>query len=264
MNPQSIEIGSTQIRILSTVKGLVSEAKMVEDEINSFEPKLVALSVGPDEVEGTRRWDGQPYDMSGWDEIYGLSLRKLVGDDGVRLPPPSFSTAIKVSDSKNIEVIGIDMDEESFTQSYTSNISAWQLYKRARLETRMMKNGIEGNTPEEIVTNMENSIREIVGFAKLEEHRVEALYVNLVNQLDKEKILAIIDFTNVEFLKKRLMSYNPTKSKTLVMEKEQNKATKSSEKETDKDTESSVNITNIYYNIKDSVINKSDLSNKEK
>ena len=38
--------------------------------------------------------------MSGWDEIYGLSLRKIVGDKGVKLPPPSFSTAIKVSDSK--------------------------------------------------------------------------------------------------------------------------------------------------------------------
>ena len=72
------------------------------------------------------------------------------------------------------------------------------------------------------------------------------------------------DFTNVDFLRKRLMSYKPTKSKTSVMKKEQNKVTKPSEKETDKDTESSVNITNIYNNIKDSVINKSDLSNKKK
>ena len=204
MKPQTVTVGNTQIRILSTIKGLVSESEIVENEIESFEPDLVTLSVGPEEIDGTRKWDGQPYDMSGWDEIYGLSLRKIVGDDGVRLPPPSFSTAIKVSDSKKIEVIGIDMDEESFTKSYTSNISTWQLYKRGRLETRMVKNGIEGNTPEEIVTNMENSIREIAGFAKLEDDRVEALYTNLVNQLDNEKILAIIDFTNVEFLKKRL------------------------------------------------------------
>ena len=42
--------------------------------------------------------------MSGWDEIYGLSLRKIVGDNGVKLPPPSFSAAIKVSDSKDIDV----------------------------------------------------------------------------------------------------------------------------------------------------------------
>ena len=82
MNPQTISIGDTQIRILSTVKGLVSEADIVENDIDIFEPDLVALSLGPEEIDGIRKWDGQPYDMSGWDEIYGLSLRKLVGDKG--------------------------------------------------------------------------------------------------------------------------------------------------------------------------------------
>jgi hypothetical protein len=204
MNPQTVTVGNTQIRILSTIKGLVSESEIVENEIESFEPDLVTLSVGPEEIDGTRKWDGQPYDMSGWDEIYGLSLRKIVGDDGVRLPPPSFSTAIKISDSKKIEVLGIDMDEESFTKSYTSNVSTWQLYKRGRLETRMVKNGIEGNTPEEIVTNMENSIRQIDGFAKLENDRVNAMCDNLKSNLDKPKILAIIELFNVDSLLKLL------------------------------------------------------------
>ena len=204
MNPQTVTVGNTQIRILSTIKGLVSESEIVENEIESFEPDLVTLSVGPEEIDGTRKWDGQPYDMSGWDEIYGLSLRKIVGDDGVRLPPPSFSTAIKISDSKKIEVLGIDMDEESFTKSYTSNVSTWQLYKRGRLETRMVKNGIEGNTPEEIVTNMENSIRQIDGFAKLENDRVNAMCDNLKSNLDKHKILAIIELSNVDSLLKLL------------------------------------------------------------
>ncbi len=204
MNPQTVTVGNTQIRVLSTIKGLVSESEIVENEIESFEPDLVTLSVGPGEIDGTRKWDGQPYDMSGWDEIYGLSLRKIVGDDGVRLPPPSFSTAIKVSDSKKIEVFGIDMDEESFTKSYTSNVSTWQLYKRGRLETRMVKNGIEGNTPEEIVTNMENSIRQIDGFAKLENDRVNAMCKNLKSNLDKPKILAIIELSNVDSLLKLL------------------------------------------------------------
>jgi len=204
MNPQTVTVGNTQIRILSTIKGLVSESEIVENEIESFEPDLVTLSVGPEEIDGTRKWDGQPYDMSGWDEIYGLSLRKIVGDDGVRLPPPSFSTAIKVSDSKKIEVLGIDMDEESFTKSYTSNVSTWQLYKRGRLETRMVKNGIEGNTPEEIVTNMENSICQIDGFAKLENDRVNAMCKNLKSNLDKHKILAIIELSNVDSLLKLL------------------------------------------------------------
>ena len=204
MNSHEFVFGDTQICILSTIKGLVSEAKTVESTIESFEPDLVVLSLGPEEIDGTRKWDGQPYDMSGWDEIYGLSLRKIVGDDGIKLPPPSFSKAIEISDFKGIEVIGIDMDEESFTKSYTSNVSTWQLYKRGRLEKYMVKNGIKGDTPEEIVINMESSIREIKGFAKLEQDRVQAMAENIKLNLDKDKILAIIELPNVSSLIKLL------------------------------------------------------------
>ena len=204
MNSYEFVFGDTQICILSTIKGLVSEAKTVESTIESFEPDLVVLSLGPEEIDGTRKWDGQPYDMSGWDEIYGLSLRKVVGDDGIKLPPPSFSKAIEISDFKGIEVIGIDMDEESFTKSYTSNVSTWQLYKRGRLEKYMVKNGIKGDTPEEIVINMESSIREIKGFAKLEQDRVQAMAENIKLNLDNDKILAIIELPNVSSLIKLL------------------------------------------------------------
>ena len=198
MNSQTVSLGKAQIRVLSTVKGLVSEAAVVEEEIESFEPDLVALSIGPEEIEGTRKWDGEQYDMSGWDEVYGLSLRKLVGDDGVKLPPPSFSKAIKVSDSKNIDVIGIDMDEISFTEAYTKNISTWQLFKRSRLEKSMTKSGIEGQTPEEIALNMESSIRGLSGFANLERERVKTMAENIRLQSERQnKILAIIEISNV-------------------------------------------------------------------
>ena len=198
MNPQTITLGNSEIRILSTVKGLVSESDIVESEIESFDPDLVALGIGPEEVNGTREWDGEPYDMSGWDEIYGLSLRKIVGDKGVKLPPPSFSTAIKVSDSKKIDVIGIDMDEESFTEAYTKNISTWQLFKRGRLEKSMSKAGIEGKAPEEIALNMESSIRELSGFANLERERVKTMAENLrVQSETRRKILSIIEISNV-------------------------------------------------------------------
>ena len=96
MNPQTITLGNSEIRILSTVKGLVSESDIVESEIESFNPDLIALGIGPEEVNGTREWDGEPYDMSGWDEIYGLGLRKIVGDKGVKLPPPSFLSLIHI------------------------------------------------------------------------------------------------------------------------------------------------------------------------
>lgn len=200
MKSQSIKIGTTQIRVLSTVKGLVSEAKVVEKEINSFIPDLIVLGLSEGEVEGIRKWDGEPYELSGWDEIYGLSLRKLLGDNSIRLPPPSFTRAIEIADSKNITILGLDMDEETYTDEYTKNISTWQLFKRGRLEKSMVKSGIEGSTPEEIAMNMENSIRQLSGFKKLETLRVEHMVSNLRNNFDNEKILAIIEVSNAESL----------------------------------------------------------------
>ena len=198
MNSQSIKIGNTDLRILPTVKGLVSESEIVEKEIASFNPSLIVLGLSEGEIDGIRNWDGQPYDLSGWDEIYGLSLRKLLGDNSVRLPPPSFARAIEIADSENIEILGLDMDEETYTDEYTKNISTWQLFKRGRLEKSMVKSGIEGNTPEEITMNMENSIRQLSGFDKLEKLRVEHMVSNLREKLNHGKILAIIEISNVE------------------------------------------------------------------
>ena len=200
MNSQSIKIGNTDLRILPTVKGLVSESEIVEKEIASFNPSLIVLGLSEGEIDGIRNWDGQPYDLSGWDEIYGLSLRKLLGDNSVRLPPPSFTRAIEIADSENIEILGLDMDEETYTDEYTKNISTWQLFKRGRLEKSMVKSGIEGSTPEEIAMNMENSIRQLSGFKKLEILRVEHMVSNLRNNFDNEKILAIIEVSNAESL----------------------------------------------------------------
>ena len=144
MNSQTVSLGKAQIRVLSTVKGLVSEAAVVEEEIESFEPDLVALSIGPEEIEGTRKWDGEPYDMSGWDEVYGLSLRKLVGDDGVKLPPPSFSKAIKVSDSKKDTSVEdnyeFEPDEDEILSNLLPKNISTQIFK-AMLENSASEQG---------------------------------------------------------------------------------------------------------------------------
>ena len=90
------------------------------------------------------------------------------------------------------------MDEVSFTEAYTKNISTWQLFKRGRLESSMTKSGIEGKTPEEIALNMESSIRQLSGFANLEMERVKTMAENLRTQSEtRKKILTIIEVSNV-------------------------------------------------------------------
>ena len=80
------------------------------------------------------------------------------------------------------------------------NISTWQLFKRGRLEKSMIKSGIDGETPEEIAMNMENSIRQLSGFNNLENSRVNYMVSKFRENLDNERILAIIEISNVELL----------------------------------------------------------------
>ena len=60
------------------------------------------------------------------------------------------------------------------------------------------KNGIKGETPEE-ENNMESSIREIQGFARLE--KIEFELKNIKLNLDKDKILAIIELPTCSLIK---------------------------------------------------------------
>jgi hypothetical protein len=68
----------------------------------------------------------------------------------------------------------------------------------------MVKKGIAGSTPEEISINMERSIREIGGFAKLEEQRVSIMAENICSYSDKDRVLAVIEIPNVDSLVKLL------------------------------------------------------------
>ena len=68
----------------------------------------------------------------------------------------------------------------------------------------MVKKGIAGSTPEEISINMERSIREIGGFAKLEEQRVSTMAENICSYSDKDRVLAVIEIPNVDSLVKLL------------------------------------------------------------
>ena len=85
-------------------------------------------------------------------------------------------------------------------ENHGKNISTWQLFKRGRLEKSMIKSGIDGETPEEIAMNMENSIRQLSGFNNLENSRVNYMVSKFRENLDNERILAIIEISNVELL----------------------------------------------------------------
>ena len=164
MITNEISLSHCRLRILSTNRGLVSESTVVKSEVENFSPDVLALGISPGELEDLSNWDGKPFDISSMQEIHGLFLHDLVGEDQVRLPPPSFVTAIKLSNEQKIKTESLDMNEEDFTEAF-NKISAWQQFKYSRLHQKLRKEGLEATTPESFITELDEKICTIGGYA---------------------------------------------------------------------------------------------------
>ena len=197
MITNEISISNCTLRILSTIRGLVSESKDVESEIENFSPDTIALGISPGELEDLSNWDGEPFDISSMQEIHGLFLQELVGTDRVRLPPPSFVTSIEISNKQKIKTESLDMDEEDFTEAF-NKISAWHQLKYSRLHQKLRKGGLEAITPESFITELDEKICTISGYANLEKSKEIHMSKRLRNLcVNNSKVLAIIDFPRV-------------------------------------------------------------------
>ena len=205
MEPERLTVDGTTLHMLASVKGLVTEGDTVREAFAAAEPAAVALGVSPGEVEGLREWDGEPYDLSGWDELYGLALALLVDDDGVRLPPPAFRVAVEAADAAGVPVEGLDLDEEAFTTTYTEQVSTWQWFRYDRLQKRLRKRGFVAETPEELALEVDNRVCTFKGYAAVERAR-EAEMARRLREVcaAHDPVLAIIELPRVPGVLERL------------------------------------------------------------
>ena len=164
-------LGDCALTVFPTVKGLASELPELEAAWQTAKPAALALAVSPGELEGLREWDGEPFDISGWEELYGLALRQLAGEEGVRLPPPAFRRALALADADNVPVEALDLPEEEFTALFTKSISTWQWFRCDRLEKRLRKRGFEAGTPQELALEMDHHLCALSGYAAVERGR---------------------------------------------------------------------------------------------
>ena len=195
---EQLTLGDCTLAIFPTVKGLVSELPELEAAWQTVKPEVLALGVSPGEVEGLRAWDGDPFDISGWEELYGLALRQLTGEDGVRLPPPAFLRALALADEGDVPAEALDLPEEEFTTLFTKSVSTWQWFRFDRLEKRLRKRGLESKTPQELVLEMDQHLCALSGYAAVERGR-EAEMARRLREVcaERQRVLAVIELPRV-------------------------------------------------------------------
>jgi hypothetical protein len=186
-----VRIGGSSVHVLPVVRGLPSEEETVRRVIEATRPVVVALSIGPEELQTLRTYDGKPLAPENFEEeIYVAGLSAW--ETPVK-PPPCFSAAIRSADAHGARLEGIDMDEVLYTDTYVECVSALELVFQGRMERRLRKKRFGATTPREFVLEWDAEVNRSPGFRRLQARR-EAFFASRLRDLSSVgRTLAIIE-----------------------------------------------------------------------
>ena len=105
---EQVRLDRATIHLLPVIRGLPSEAATVRQAIETTRPSVIGLSIGPEELHTLRSYKGDPLGPDNFEEevyVAGLSA----WEPPIK-PPPCFSDAVLVADSRHLPVEAIDMD----------------------------------------------------------------------------------------------------------------------------------------------------------
>ena len=180
------------VHILPVVRGLPSETTLVRDAIGTVQPAVIGLSIGPEELQTLRYYDGGPLGPDNFEEeiyIAGLSA----WEPPVK-PPPCFSDAIREADARGVRIEALDMDEVTYTESYVDCVSTLEVVFQGRMEKRLTKKRFQATNPRDFVLEWDAAVNGSPGFARLQARR-EAFMAGRLREIaaSSDSVLAIIE-----------------------------------------------------------------------
>src|SRR3989442_917309 len=187
-----VRLGLASVTILSVVRGLPSETSTVADAIRTTKPDVVALSIGPEELQTLRVYHGGPLEPENFEEeIYVAGLSAW---EPPMKPPPCFTEAVRVAEKQGTRLEAIDMDEVTYTENYVDSVSGLEVVFQGRLERRLAKKRFDARTPQEFVLAWDAEVNGPPGFARLQARR-EAFMAARLRQIaaDEFSVLAVIE-----------------------------------------------------------------------
>lgn len=199
-----VRIEGGRIAFLDVVRGLKSEAERVFRAFESVAPDVLAMSVSTEEIKGMRDYAEDPYevDMSRYEELYAKYLSRF-GD--VFLPPPCFLAGMEAADRSGVDIIGIDMDDETHTAAYCALVSGYDLFRHTTRFNFIKLKRFNSKTPAEFVIQWDRTVNSLRGFRELEREREEFMARELKKIQSKEKsCLALVDVERAENVRRLL------------------------------------------------------------
>jgi pheromone shutdown protein TraB len=192
-----VRLGDASVKILPVVRGLPSEIHLVANAIDTTAPNVVAVSIGPEELQTLRAYHGGPLEPENFEEevyVAGLSTWETPTK-----PPPCFTEAIRVADRRGARLEALDMDEVTYTENYVDCVSGLEVVFQGRLERRLKNKQFRAKTPQDFVIEWDAEVNGPPGFARLQSRR-EAFMAARLRQIgtSTESVLALIEVERVK------------------------------------------------------------------
>ncbi|MFA5451989.1 MAG: hypothetical protein WC248_00230 [Candidatus Methanomethylophilaceae archaeon] len=191
-----MRVENCDVSILPIIKGLISESEKVKEALKK-DYEAIAVALGIEEIEVLRRrkeiiGENETSDL---DSVYGFLLKDYGNID---MPVPAYTELIDTCSERNISVIPLDMDDETYTKIYCDTVTPWELYKEKRIMKKAMKTKF-GETPEEFVKKWDSIVNEIKGYKKMSLIREEYI-ANQIKDTAKyrKNLLVIIEYERVD------------------------------------------------------------------
>ncbi len=187
----------SEILVFGGVKGLVSEGNRLQDELQSFRPDLILVSIPEESIEALDKFMEEPYEitLSDYELIYGTVLSEY-GE--VMVPPPIYMEPIKYARHFSVDVHGIDMEEEEYSKTYTENVHAFDLVRHSVRKRLIMRHSFKSETAEGFVEEWNLLINKVRGLSRVDEQRLVSIEKNAVAYIkennEKKRIAIVLDY----------------------------------------------------------------------
>ncbi len=192
-----INLNGKNYTLYGTIRGLVSEKVDMESMFKEKNFDLLMLGISKEDLEGLKKYLEEPFDvdLSDYEVMYGLKLKNY-GE--VKMPVPSFTSALRIAMEKNIPVEAIDIDEKEYSDLFVNEITTFQLLRHSMRKGKLWDKNFEAKNAEEFSVLWDREVNKIKGFKNIEEKREKYMAKRILDNNKGKYVLVVVDYPRLE------------------------------------------------------------------
>jgi hypothetical protein len=175
---ETIQADGATIHFLGVVRGPLADGERVREVVVEHRPKVVALSIGREQLQALEAWDGTPGVAESEEEaVYMAGMERFTE---IRKPPPCFVEALAASKDVKARCLGVDLDDRAYSRAFTEHITTWELMRQnSFVQNKLAAQKYVSQTPQSFALELDAILTKRKGYRALEmarsTHMAEAI-----------------------------------------------------------------------------------------